>query len=172
MSFSPDGKRLVAGRFDGGAIVYDTATRRQALRVDVGSVVTAVAFHPDGKLIAVGTIDGKVRFFDPKSGAAVGSPLDVGSAAVWQVAFSPDGRLLAVAVDPNGEDGFYGQQRQGKVQLWDVDSRRRVGRQIAPGAGSVLRWRSTGTARCWRPAATLGGWTCGMWPPRPAMASR
>ena len=114
--------------------MYDTATRRQALRIDGGSVVTAVAFHPDGKLIAVGTIDGKVRFFDPKSGAAVGSPLDEGNAAVWQVAFSPDGRLLAVAVDPNGVDGFYGQQRQGEVQLWDVDSRRRVGRAIAPGA--------------------------------------
>jgi WD40 repeat protein len=57
---------------------------------------------------------------------------------VWQVAFSPDGRLLAVAVDPNGIDGFYAQQRQGEVQLWDVDTRRRVGRRIAPGAGSVL----------------------------------
>ena len=47
-------------------------------------------------------------------------PLDARDAAVWQVAFSPDGRLLAVAVDPNGVDGFYGQQRQGEVQLWDV----------------------------------------------------
>ena len=51
---------------------------------------------------------------------------------------SPDGRLLALAVDPNGVDGFYGQQRDGEVQLWDVESRRRVGRAIMPGAGSVL----------------------------------
>ena len=74
--------------------------------------------------------------FDPKSGAAVGSPLDVGKAAIWQVAFSPDGRLLAVAVDPNGAAGFDDQRRQGEVQLWDVESRP-VGR-IRPGAGSVL----------------------------------
>ena len=137
-AFSPDGKQLVAGRVEGDAIVYDTATRRPALRIGGGSVVTAVAFDPDGKLIAVGTIDGKVRFFDPKSGAAVGLPLDMGNSAVWQVAFSPDGRLLAVAVDPNGEEGFNDQQREGEVQLWDVDSRSRVGRTIAPGAGSVL----------------------------------
>ena len=44
-----------------------------------------------------------------------------------------------MAVDPNGGgDGFYGQQRQGEVQLWDVDSRSRVGQEIAPGGGSVI----------------------------------
>ena len=139
VSFSPDGKRLLAGRFDGTTILYDTKTRRQALEIDGDSVVSAVAYRPDGKLVAVGTIDGKVRFFDPETGAAVGSPLAWGSSAVWQVAFSPNGKLLAVAVDPNGAgEGFYSQQRQGEVQLWDVDSRRRVGRAISPGGGSVM----------------------------------
>jgi WD40 repeat protein len=138
VSFSHDGKRLALGQLDGGTIVYDTETRRQARRIDIGPVVTAVAFHPDGNLIAVGTIDGKVRLFDSKSGAAVGSPLDQPNTAVWQIGFSPDGRLLAVAVDPNGVEGFYGQQRQGAVQLWDVDSSSRAGREIAPGGGSVL----------------------------------
>jgi WD40 repeat protein/tRNA A-37 threonylcarbamoyl transferase component Bud32 len=138
VSFSPDGKSLLAGRFDGRTIVYDTATRRSALQIDGDSIVTAVGFHPDGKVIAVGTIDGKVRFFDPNSGAAVGRPLDEGDVAVWEVAFSPNGKLLAVAVDPNAVDGFTGQQRQGEVQLWDVDSRSRVGRAIEPGGGSVL----------------------------------
>ena len=140
VAFSPDGKRLAAGRFGGGTIVFDPATRRQLLRIDGDSVVTAVAFHPDGKLMAVGTIDGDVRFFDPKTGAAVGSPIDEANAPVWQLAFSPDGGLLAVAVDPNGVDSstFNAQRRQGEVQFWDVTSRRRVGRAITPGGGSVL----------------------------------
>src|SRR5829696_2261932 len=138
VSFSPDGKHLAAGRLDGGTTVYDAATRRPALRIDGDSAVTAVAFAPDGKRVAVGTIHGKVRFFDARSGAAVGPPLDEGNAAIWQVGFSPDGRLLAVAVDPNGAGGFNAQQRDGNVQLWDVDSRSRVGREIAPGRGSVL----------------------------------
>jgi len=138
VAFAPDGKRVVAGTLDGDAVVYDTTMRRNALRIGGGSVVTAVAFSPDGKLIAVGTIDGHVRFFDPKSGAAVGRPLDEGNLPVWQVAFSPDNSLLAVAVDRNGLAGFTDQQRQGDVQLWDVRSRRQAGRPIRPGAGSVL----------------------------------
>ncbi len=138
VSFSGDGERLAAGRFDGDTVVYDTATRRPVQRIRGGSVVTAVAYHPDGRLIAVATIDGHVRFFDPKTGAAVRRPLDERNLPVWQVAFSPDGELLAVAVDRNGVNAFNAQQRQGVVQLWDVRSRRRVGRTIEPRAGSVL----------------------------------
>jgi WD40 repeat protein/class 3 adenylate cyclase/tRNA A-37 threonylcarbamoyl transferase component Bud32 len=147
VSFSPDGKRLAVGRFDGRAILYDTATRRPALRIEVGSPVTAVAYAPGGRLIAVGTIEGRLRLVDQTSGRVVGSLLDRGKAAVWQLAFSPDGRLLAAAVDPNGIDGFYAQQRQGEVQFWDVRTRRRVGRRITPGGGSVLAvaFNRTGT---------------------------
>jgi len=138
VSFSPDGTRLVAGQFDGDLVEYETATLREARLLDTGSIVTTVAVGPAGN-IAVGTVDGRVRLVDPVSKAAAALPLGVRNAAVWQVAFSPDGRLLAVAVDPNGGgDGFYVQQRQGEVQLWDVGSRSRVGRKIAPGAGSVV----------------------------------
>jgi WD40 repeat protein/class 3 adenylate cyclase/energy-coupling factor transporter ATP-binding protein EcfA2 len=140
VAFSPDGRRLATGRLDGGAVVYDVATRRHVVRIGGSSIVTAVAFHPDGNLVAIGTIDGKVRFFDPTTGAAVGRPVDEGNLPVWQLAFSPDGRQLAVAVDPNGvsQKEFDAQRRQGQVQLWDVKSRRRVGRPIAPGGGSVF----------------------------------
>jgi WD40 repeat protein len=138
MSFSPDGKRLVAGQYDGDVIEHDMATGGQSRLLRLGAVVTAVAFDPAGRRIAVGTVDGRVRLVDASSGAISDLPLRAEGAAVWQVAFNPDGRLLAVAVDPNGGgEGFYLQQRQGEVQLWDVDARRRVGR-IAPGAGSVV----------------------------------
>ena len=139
VAFSPDGRWLLAGQLDGGAIVYDAATRRQIRRVEVGSVVSGVAFHPDGNLFAVSTIDGRIRLFDRRTGAPAGRPLDVRDAAVWQVAFSPDGRSLAAAVDPNGSGvAFYGQKRDGEVKVWDVASRRPVGRAIVPGRGSVL----------------------------------
>ncbi len=145
MSFSPDGKRLVAGQFDGDVIEYETATRRRARLLHVDSVVTGVAFHPDGKRIAVGTIDGRVRLLDLERKTTVGLPLDARSAAVWQVAFSPDGRQLAVVVDPNGGgDGFYLQQRQGEVQLWDVGSRRLVGKDRAGRRIGVLRGLQSG----------------------------
>jgi WD40 repeat protein/tRNA A-37 threonylcarbamoyl transferase component Bud32 len=139
VAFSPDGRWLVAGQLDGETTVYDATTRQVVRRIDGDSVVSAVAVHPDGKLVAVGTVDGSVRLLDRGTGVAALAPLDVGSGAVWQVAFSPDGRLLAVALDPNGAgEGFFTQQHQGEVQLWDAESRRRVGRAIVPGAGSVF----------------------------------
>ena len=156
VSFSPDGTRLVAGpaRRRRGRVRHGDATTGAS-----GSTATrssrAVAVHPDGKRVAVGTIDGRVRLFDPRAARRSALPLDVGKAAVWQVAFSPDGRLLAVAVDPNGGgDGFYAQKRQGEVQLWDVASRRPVGRSDRArrriGARRGLQPR---TARCSRRAA-------------------
>jgi WD40 repeat protein/class 3 adenylate cyclase/energy-coupling factor transporter ATP-binding protein EcfA2/predicted Ser/Thr protein kinase len=138
VSFDSDGKRLAAGMLDGRTIVYDTATRRATLRIGGSSIVTSVAFRPDGKLVAVATIDGQVRFLDATSGAAVGPAVNESAAAIWQVAFSPNGKLLAVDVDPNGVKGYNDQRQQGDVQFWDVSSRRRVGRPIAPGGGSVL----------------------------------
>jgi WD40 repeat protein/class 3 adenylate cyclase/energy-coupling factor transporter ATP-binding protein EcfA2 len=139
VAFSADGRWLVAGQLDGDTVVYDATTHRVARRIDGETVVSALAVHPDAKLVAIGTIDGQVRLVDIETGAAMGSPLDVGSAAVWQVAFSPDGRLLAVDVDPNGAgEEFFAQQRQGEIQLWNVETRRRVGRAIVPGAGSVF----------------------------------
>jgi WD40 repeat protein/class 3 adenylate cyclase/tRNA A-37 threonylcarbamoyl transferase component Bud32/energy-coupling factor transporter ATP-binding protein EcfA2 len=138
VSFSPDGTRLVAGQLDGDTVVYDAATRRPTRRIKGGSPVTAVAYGPEGKLVAAGTIDGHLRFLDPKTGARVGAELGEGKLPIWQVAFSPDGSRLAVVVDRNGLGGFQSQRRQGEVQLWDVRFRRRVGRAIEPGAGSVL----------------------------------
>jgi WD40 repeat protein len=138
VSFTPDGRSVVAGRLAGDAVVYDAATRRQARRFPVGSVVSAVDVHPGGELAAVGTVTGAVRLFDLATGRAVARLPRTNGTAVWDLAFSPDGELLAVAVDRNGVEGFYGQQRQGEVQLWAVDSRRRAGQVIRPGAGSVL----------------------------------
>jgi WD40 repeat protein len=139
VAFAPDGEWLVAGRLDGDTVVFDTSTRRPTARIAGDSIVSAVAVHPGGKLVALGTVDGQVRLFDPKIGSAVGAPLVERGPPVWDLDFSPDGGLLAAAVDPNGSgEGLFLQQRQGEALLWDVESRRRVGRAIVPGGGSVL----------------------------------
>jgi WD40 repeat protein/tRNA A-37 threonylcarbamoyl transferase component Bud32 len=138
VAFTPDGRSLLAGRLDGDTAVFDVATRRMVRTIHGDAVVSAVAVSPDGRLVAIGTVDGQLRLFD-RTGARVGSPLEVGTGAVWQVGFSPDGRLLAVAVDRNGAGrDFLTQPRNGEVQLWNVASRRRVGRSIRPGSGSLL----------------------------------
>ena len=173
VAFSPDGKRLAAGRFDGGAIVYDTATRRQALRIDGGSVVTAVAFHPDGNLVAVGTIDGKVRFFDPKSGAAVGSPLD--GRERRRSGRSASARTVGCSRWPWTRTAWTGSTASsGRARCssgtwtpgvaWGGRSRRARGSVLAVAFNRDGTLLATGS--------TAGGSTCGTWPPRPATASR
>jgi WD40 repeat protein len=93
---------------------------------------------PDGRLLAAGSFAGSVVVWDVKTGEPYGAPLTADTSPVNHVRFSPDGRLLALAVDPNGVDGFLTRQRKGEVQVWEVDSRRRTGRAIVPGTGSVF----------------------------------
>ena len=136
VSFRPDGGALAAAGFDGSIGLFDPARRAETARISGPSPVLTVRYSPDGKLIASGSLDGKVRLFDAATRALVGS-LDVGAAWVWQVAFSPDGARLAVAVDPNGPRDSFNPDREGEVQLWDVASRRRVGRAMVPGKHAV-----------------------------------
>jgi WD40 repeat protein len=104
-----------------------------------------------------------VRLYDSTSGRRIGGRLGAWRAAVWGVAFSPDGKLLAVDVDPNGVGGFYGQQRQGEVQLWDLESQRPTGRTIVPRAGTVfsLAFNKEGTLLATGSPGQLDLWDVG-----------
>ena len=117
VAFSPDGRTLASGDFEGTVRLWDVATGRQ-----VGSPLTghtgpvlAVAFSRDGRTLASGGDDGTVRLWDVATGRPVGGPLTGHPGAVLSVAFSPDGRTLA----SGGADGT--------VRLWDVVTRRQIG---------------------------------------------
>src|SRR5436309_2283340 len=61
ITFSPDGKQLAAGSFDGAVRVWEVATGQlhQTLAVP-GLHVTGVAFSPTGEWLASGSEDGTV----------------------------------------------------------------------------------------------------------------
>ncbi len=153
VALSPTGKVLAWGGYQGGVELWDI-DRRQVLGKPLSTplrgplegfanFVSSVAFSPDGQTLAAGTIAG-VQLWDISTGQPVGEPLVhqtdpaksvtpawshrglVGSSGyVTSVAFSPDGKIVG-----SGND-------DGTIDLWDLATRRPIGKALAGHRASV-----------------------------------
>jgi WD40 repeat protein len=125
VAFSPDGRTLAAGNWDGSVRLWEVLTcRRRATFGRWGDPLSprgqvySLAFSPDGKLLAVGGWDRRVHVWDSVTGK-VRQTLPNGTQGVDSVAFNPGGRVLL------SHDG------QGTITLLDTTTRR--GRNVRQG---------------------------------------
>ena len=114
VDWSPDGKQLVVGTYDGKVQIWDASSQQLLSTWKSGSYspIISIAWSPDGKSIASGELNGEINLWDVQMGETVQTIKGYTTARsdtnglVW----SPDGSMLATA------------HQDGKVRLWDADT--------------------------------------------------
>jgi WD40 repeat protein/serine/threonine protein kinase len=109
VSFSADGKRLVAGAGQSVRLWKLAGAAEKLTLSGHGDGVPGLAFSPDGKLLASAGKDHVVRLWDPVTGQVVRELRGFGG-PVQSVAFNADGRFLTTTAWTGG------------IKVWEVHS--------------------------------------------------
>ncbi|KAF7967810.1 hypothetical protein HWV62_32965 [Athelia sp. TMB] len=111
-AFSPDGRRIASGSFNGSIHIWDAETGLLAVGPIQGGAdrILSVAFSPDGHTVASGSMDGTVHIWDAETGVLAVGPFEAHTDTVYSVAFSPDGLRLASG---SGD---------GTVRIWNTET--------------------------------------------------
>ena len=110
VAFSPDGKSIAAGSYDGTIQLWNVASHRMVRTFRAHSAaIDDVCFRPDSSTLASASVERSVRFWSLESNLEPGE-LRGGQKSIRNLAVSDDSRLLA---SPSID---------GTVCLWDVQT--------------------------------------------------
>ena len=122
LAYTPDGKRMAVGGFDGSIALLDAATGKVERRLTGHTdyiVLRGLAFSPDGKTLYSTSADGTVRAWNVAVGSELGQ-FEGHGLVVIGLALSPDGKRLASI-----------SSEEGTIIVWDTATRNPVTKFIS-----------------------------------------
>jgi WD40 repeat protein len=148
VAFSPDGRLLFVGLFNGAGHFFSTRDWRPVgARIrGQGQRLLYARFTPDGLTLATSSADGTMLLWDVESRKPIGSPLMVEPEAYVAAAVSRDG-AYGYAV-PTGTDGI---RLALSPQLWSRQACLIAGREL-----DIREWQDALPQRPYRPVCASG----------------